>query len=104
MPRDDLAAVLEERLEAADLELVGLDVGGLLVGRLERQLLVRGLIPVVGSTALLADAAALLRRHQPARGSSRCTAAAIIRIAGSTRGATRQIPSASARPASRSIT
>ena len=103
MPDDDLAAVLEESLEAAYLELVGRLVRGLLVGGLERQLLGGGPIPVVGSAALCADAAALLRRHQPARGSSRCTAAAIIRIAGSARGPTRQIPSASANPASRSI-
>ena len=104
MPGHDLAAVLQQRLEAADLELVGRLLGGLLVGRLERQLLVGGAIPLIGWAALLADAAALLRRHQPARGSSRCTAAAIILIAGSTRGAARQIPSASAMPASRSTT
>jgi hypothetical protein len=99
----DLAAILEESLEAAYLELVGRLVRRLLVGGLERQLLGGGAIPVIGSFALFADAAALVRRHQPACGSSRCTAAAIIRIAGSTRGATRQIPSASANPASRSI-
>ena len=98
-PRDDLAPVLEERLEAADLHLLVGDAS------LEILLVGGGVVELeLFELALPHRVAAVVRRHQPACGSSRCTAAAIVRIAGSARGATRQMPSASASPATRSTT
>ena len=79
----------------------GLVVAGvlaLLEVLLELQLLGAELALVLGAKA------ALLRPHQPARGSSRCTNPASTRSTGSAWGATRQIASASNSPASRSIT
>jgi hypothetical protein len=98
-PGDDLAPVLEERLEAADLHLLFGDAP------LEIVIVTGGIVELeLLELALLHRVAAVVRRHQPACGSSRCTAAAIVRIAGAARGATRQMPSASASPAARSTT
>ena len=91
-PEQDLAPVVQERAERSYLCVVVLLSGPLVFLELELEV------------ALLVAYAGLARPHQPARGSRRRIAPPSSRAAGSARGARRQIPSASASPASRSMT